>query len=85
MCACGAVPSVLGMGLNAWRFAATYDRFSAATEKAGLAAYRADLLAGARGHTLEVGGGTGANLPHYGPAVHGLTVTEPHPATPLSK
>src|SRR5262245_60886696 len=68
------------MGINAWRFAATYDRFSAATEQGGLAAHRADLLAGARGSTLEIGGGTGANLPHYGSAVDALTITEPHPA-----
>jgi ubiquinone/menaquinone biosynthesis C-methylase UbiE len=68
------------MGVNAWRFAATYDRFSAATEQGGLAAHRADLLADARGRTLEIGGGTGANLAHYGPAVDALTVTEPHPA-----
>src|SRR5262245_49769011 len=68
------------MGINAWRFAATYDRFSAATEKGGLAAHRADLLSAARGSTLEIGGGTGANLAHYGPAVDALTVTEPHPA-----
>jgi SAM-dependent methyltransferase len=68
------------MGINAWRFAATYDRFSAASEQGGLAAHRADLLAAARGSTLEIGGGTGANLAHYGPAVDALTVTEPHPA-----
>ena len=48
------------MGLNAWRFAAMYDRFSAATEKGGLAAHRADLVAAAAGRTLEIGGGTGA-------------------------
>ena len=68
------------MGLNAWRFAATYDRFSAATEKGGLAAHRADLLSAATGRTLEIGGGTGANLRYYGPGVAALTVTEPHPA-----
>ena len=29
---------------------------------------------------LEIGGGTGANLPCYGPAVGSLTLTEPQPA-----
>jgi hypothetical protein len=28
---------------------------------------------------LEIGGGTGANLPCYGPAVTSLTITEPQP------
>jgi hypothetical protein len=28
---------------------------------------------------LEIGAGTGANLPFYGPAVESLTVTEPEP------
>src|SRR5690349_7959036 len=60
-------------------FAATYDRLSAKAEQAGLAAHRATLLAGARGRVLEIGGGTGANLGHYGPAVESLTVTEPEP------
>ncbi len=40
---------------------------------------RAELLAGARGRTLEIGGGTGHNLPHYTQAVTELVVTEPDP------
>lgn len=39
---------------------------------------RARLLAGARGAVLEVGGGTGANLPHYR-NVERVTVSEPDP------
>src|SRR5262249_34881474 len=31
------------------------------------------------GDVLEIGGGTGANLPAYGPAVASLTITEPEP------
>jgi ubiquinone/menaquinone biosynthesis C-methylase UbiE len=58
-------------------FAATYDRMSAATEEAGLRDQRRELLGQARGHVLEIGGGTGANLPFYGDAVTSLTVTEP--------
>jgi ubiquinone/menaquinone biosynthesis C-methylase UbiE len=58
-------------------FAASYDRMIAATEEAGLRERRRELLAQARGRVLEVGGGTGANLPFYGDAVTSLTVTEP--------
>lgn len=67
------------MTLRAKFFALTYDRQMAKTEKAGLRALREGLLAGATGHVLEIGGGTGANLPYYGPAVESLTMTEPQP------
>ena len=40
---------------------------------------RRELLAGARGRVLEIGAGTGANLPHYGP-LEELTLAEPDPA-----
>jgi ubiquinone/menaquinone biosynthesis C-methylase UbiE len=46
-------------------------------EKSGLTAMRRGLLAQAAGRVLEIGGGTGANLAHYGPAVESLTITEP--------
>ena len=65
------------MGLRTKVFAMTYDRQIARSEKAGLRAFREDLLVGARGHVIEIGGGTGANLPCYGPAVESLTITEP--------
>jgi len=68
------------MSLRARFFAATYDRQIAKTEKAGLRAFREGLLAGAAGQVLEIGGGTGANLRCYGPAVESLTMTEPQPA-----
>ena len=68
------------MSLRARFFAATYDRQIAKTEKAGLRAFREGLLAGAAGQVLEIGGGTGANLRCYGPAVESLTITEPAPA-----
>ena len=67
------------MSLRTTFFALTYDRQMARTEKAGLRAFRERLLAGAAGDVLEIGGGTGANLPCYGPAVGSLTITEPHP------
>jgi ubiquinone/menaquinone biosynthesis C-methylase UbiE len=67
------------MSLRARFFALTYDRQMARTERAGLADFRAQLLAGVAGQVLEIGGGTGANLPYYGPAVESLTMTEPQP------
>jgi ubiquinone/menaquinone biosynthesis C-methylase UbiE len=57
----------------------TYDRSSAKVERAGLGALREELLAEASGDVLEIGGGTGANLPYYGPGVTSLTITEPEP------
>ncbi len=65
------------MSLRSQFFAATYDRFMKKSEKSGLTALRRDLLAQAAGRVLEIGGGTGANLAHYGPAVESLTITEP--------
>jgi ubiquinone/menaquinone biosynthesis C-methylase UbiE len=65
------------MSLRTKFFALTYDRQMAKTEKAGLRSFREDLLAGASGDVLEIGGGTGANLSCYGPDVGSLTITEP--------
>ena len=67
------------MSLRGRFFAATYDRQIAKTEKAGLRALRQKLLAAAAGDVLEIGGGTGANLPFYGTEVESLTITEPEP------
>jgi ubiquinone/menaquinone biosynthesis C-methylase UbiE len=58
-------------------FAAGYDRIMAGTEQATLRGHRIALLAEASGRVLEIGGGTGANLPFYGEAVESLTVIEP--------
>jgi ubiquinone/menaquinone biosynthesis C-methylase UbiE len=65
------------MSFRANLFAMTYDRQIARAEEAGLRAMRRRLLSDAAGQVLEVGAGTGANLPCYGPAVESLTVTEP--------
>jgi ubiquinone/menaquinone biosynthesis C-methylase UbiE len=65
------------MSLYGRFFAAFYDRSLAATEKAGLADRRRELLASARGRVLEIGAGTGANLGHYPDAVTELVLTEP--------
>lgn len=61
-------------------FAAMYDRIMAGTETAGLREHRSNLISQARGDVLEVGAGTGANLPFYTGAVDTLTMTEPEPA-----
>ena len=65
------------MSLYGRLFAAGYDKFMARTEKAGLSAHREALLAGVSGRVLEIGGGTGANLPFYTASVEELVVTEP--------
>lgn len=58
-------------------FAAGYDRFLAASERAGLREQRRQALAAATGSTLEIGAGTGLNLELYPPAVTELVLTEP--------
>lgn len=65
------------MSLSGRIFAANYDRFMSKTERAGLATRRTALLRSASGEVIEIGGGTGASLPGYGPAVTALTITEP--------
>jgi ubiquinone/menaquinone biosynthesis C-methylase UbiE len=57
-------------------FAAGYDRIMAGAEKATLRAHREALIPHATGRVLEIGGGTGANLPFY-EGVEMLTLTEP--------
>jgi ubiquinone/menaquinone biosynthesis C-methylase UbiE len=58
--------------------APAYDRMSRSSEEAGLGAMRKGLLADAEGRVLEIGGGTGVNLPYYD-GVDSLVVTEPEP------
>lgn len=68
------------MSVRGTLFAMTYDRQMAKIEKAGLRSLRQSLLAAANGDVLEIGGGTGANLPFYPSEIASLTVTEPEPA-----
>lgn len=65
------------MSLGGRIFAAMYDTMGAGVEKAGLRAHRESLLSRAAGRVLEIGAGTGRNLPFYGEQVESLTVTEP--------
>jgi ubiquinone/menaquinone biosynthesis C-methylase UbiE len=60
-------------------FAKLYDSLLAGSEKAGLAEMRGKLLAEARGRTIEIGAGSGLNLPHYTDAVTELILAEPDP------
>jgi len=60
--------------------AAAYDPLLADAERTWLGALRRDLLAGASGRVLEVGAGTGANLPHLPPGLDDVLLVEPSPA-----
>jgi ubiquinone/menaquinone biosynthesis C-methylase UbiE len=68
------------MSLRSKLFALTYDRQMAKVERASLRALRESLLTAADGEVLEIGGGTGANLPYYPPEAGSLTITEPETA-----
>lgn len=65
--------------LFSWCYAGTYDLFNGPAERAGLREQRHDLLTQATGATIEIGAGTGLNLPHYPPAVTRLALIEPDP------
>lgn len=65
------------MSLYGRFFAAVYDRSVAQSEELGMRDRRRSLLADTRGRVLEIGAGTGLNLPLYPPSVEHLTVTEP--------
>jgi ubiquinone/menaquinone biosynthesis C-methylase UbiE len=58
------------------RIAAPYDRGMAPLERLWLQEMRAHLLPQARGKVLEIGVGTGANLPFYPPAVSLTAIDE---------
>src|SRR5262249_28673582 len=59
--------------------APAYDRFSRGSEEAGVRELRQNLIADATGRVVEIGAGTGANLPHYDGNIESLVVTEPEP------
>jgi ubiquinone/menaquinone biosynthesis C-methylase UbiE len=66
------------MGLGKRIFAACYDLINSGKAERQLAPYREQTAGRAWGDVLEVGAGTGANLPFYSPDVR-LTVVEPNP------
>ncbi|MBW7933041.1 MAG: class I SAM-dependent methyltransferase [Gemmatimonadaceae bacterium] len=60
-----------------WIMSVVYDPFMARRETGNLGAWRAELLGDLEGTVLEIGAGTGANVPHYGRSVQRLLLTEP--------
>ncbi len=67
------------LGLNERFFAWYYPKVVGMAERAGQAETRRELLSAAAGRTLEIGAGSGFNLPHYTAAVSELIVSEPSP------
>jgi ubiquinone/menaquinone biosynthesis C-methylase UbiE len=56
-----------------------YDPFLWLGERAGMRGRREALLAQAQGRVLEIGAGTGLNLPHYRDTVEEVVLAEPEP------
>jgi ubiquinone/menaquinone biosynthesis C-methylase UbiE len=67
------------MALNERLFALWYPVVCGIAERAGQRETRRALAAQASGRTLEIGAGSGINLPHYTAAVTELVITEPSP------
>ncbi len=67
------------LGLNERFFAWYYPKLVGVAERAGQAETRRELLSQATGRTLEIGAGSGFNLPHYPASVTELILSEPSP------
>ena len=65
------------MSVSQWLFATGYDALDATVQRR-VTPYRKKTAGRARGETLEIGAGTGSNLPFYGHDVR-LTALEPNP------
>lgn len=61
-------------------FSRLYDVTLARAERAGMRELRRDVLESARGDVLEIGAGTGLNLPLYPDTITSLTLAEPEPS-----
>jgi ubiquinone/menaquinone biosynthesis C-methylase UbiE len=57
--------------------APAYDRLMRGAEDAGVRELRQGLVADATGQVLEIGAGTGLNLPLYNGSIESLVLTEP--------
>ncbi len=60
-------------------FSALYDRALKGTEEAGMRERRREVLAQARGRTIDVGAGTGANLGLFPDGLEQVAMAEPDP------
>ena len=67
------------MGFMDKAFARLYPKIIKSSEDKWLRERRVQLLADAAGDVVEIGSGTGLNLPHYGAGVTSLTLTEVSP------
>jgi len=56
-----------------------YDAAMSKMEQACFSEWRSDLLSEIHGDVLEIGSGTGVNLPHYPGSINSLVLTEPEP------
>ncbi|MFK5925988.1 MAG: class I SAM-dependent methyltransferase [Desulfuromusa sp.] len=63
--------------VRSFLIAKTYDYAMRSTEKKCLQEWRKKLLSQASGDLLEIGAGTGVNLPHYPEAVTTIVLSEP--------
>ena len=63
--------------LNERLFALWYPPVAGLSERAGQSETRRGLVAAAAGRTLELGAGSGYNLPYFTGSVSDLVVTEP--------
>src|SRR6478609_4233480 len=61
-------------------FATVYDPLLWMGERVVMRGHRRELLRHARGRTVELGSGTGLNLPHYPDDLDELILTEPDAA-----
>ena len=77
------IPQVVASApMTAWgrASAALYDPFLWAGERAGVRRLRRTLLSQARGRTVDIGSGSGLNLPHFPDHLDELVLAEPDPA-----
>jgi ubiquinone/menaquinone biosynthesis C-methylase UbiE len=72
-------PAKAPQGEHRWDyvFAALYDRMMRRGEQRSMGRRRRALLTNAQGRTLEIGAGTGANIPHYPVDLEDLVLAAP--------